>query len=105
MKISKEKVLKHNNKTLNNPISNSQKKPATAGKKKFPLDNKCLAKNIIYRAITKTNSITKFYVGSKSTKFKNRYINHKASFNNKLKRYNTELSNYIWGVKRRKQRL
>ena len=40
-----------------------------------------------------------FYKGSTSTTFKNRYNNHKASFNNKLKRHNTELSNYIWELK------
>ena len=34
-----------------------------------------------------------------STTFKNRYSNHKASFSNKLKRHNTESSNYIWELK------
>ena len=38
-------------------------------------------------------------MGSTSTTFKNRYSNHKISFTNKLKRHNTELSNYIWELK------
>ena len=62
----------------------------------MPLDNNYLANNIIYRATIKTKNKTKFYVGSTSTTFKNKYSNHKASFNKKSKRHNTELSNYIW---------
>ena len=31
--------------------------------------------------------------------FKIRNSNYKVSFNNKLKRHNTELSNYIWKLK------
>ena len=54
---------------------------------------------MIYRATVKTNNITKFYGSSISTTFKNRYSNHKASFNNNFKRHNTELSNYIWELK------
>jgi len=38
-------------------------------------------------------------MGSTSTTFKNRYISHKTTFNFRLKRHNTELSNYIWGLK------
>ena len=67
--------------------------------RKCHLDNYCLANNIIYQATIKTNNITKFYAGSTTTTFKNRYSNHKASFNNKLKRHNTELSNYTWELK------
>ena len=38
-------------------------------------------------------------MGSTSTTFINRYSNHKAIFNNKLKIHNTELLNYIWELK------
>ena len=47
----------------------------------------------------KKNNVIKFYVGSTSTTFKKRYKRHKASFNNKLNRHNTELSIYIWELK------
>ena len=33
------------------------------------------------------------------TKFKERYRNHKSSFNNINKRHTTELANYIWNLK------
>ena len=67
--------------------------------RKQSLDNNRLAKNIIYKATIPTNNTIKFYLGSTSTTLKNIYNNHKASFNNKLKRHNTELSNYIWELK------
>ena len=58
----KTKVLKHNNKMLNN-LNLKQKEKTCNCRKKSPLDNNCLAKNIIYQATIKTNNITQFYVG------------------------------------------
>ena len=36
---------------------------------------------------------------STSKTFKNSYSNHKASFNNKLKKLYIDLSNYLWELK------
>ena len=99
MENFKTKILKHNNKILNNLNPKIQEKTCNCKKEKCPLDNNCLARNIIYKATITTDNTTKFYVGSTSTSFKNRYNNHKASFNNKTKKHNTELSNYIWKLK------
>ena len=99
MENFKTKILKHNNKILNNLNPKIQEKTCNCKKEKCPLDNNCLARNIIYKATITTDNTTKFYVGSTSTTFKNRYNNHKASFNNKLKKHNTELWNYIWELK------
>ena len=63
------------------------------------LDNNCLASSIIYKETIKTSNKIKFNVGSTSTTFEKRYSNYKASFNNKLKRHNTKLSNYIRELK------
>ena len=81
------------------PKPKTTKKTCNYRKEKCPLDNNCLTNNIIYRATIKTNNRIKFYIGSTSTTFKNRYNNHEASFNNKLKQHNTELSYYIWELK------
>ena len=91
MENFKTKILKHNNKILNNLNLKQQEKTCNCRKEKCPLNNNCLSKNIIYQATIKTDDITKFYVGSTSTTFKNRYSNHMASYNNKLNRHNTEL--------------
>jgi len=83
MENFKTKILKRNNKILNNLNLKQQEKTCNCRKEKCPLNNNCLSKNIIYQATIKTDDITKFYVGSTSTTFKNRYSNHKASFTNK----------------------
>ena len=42
---------------------------------------------------------TKHYYGTCEKNFKERYNNHKASFRDKNKEKNTELSKYIWELK------
>ena len=64
-----------------------------------PLNNQCIISNIIYRAIVTSNKTAKHYVGSTGTTFKERYRNHKYSFNNINKRHTTKLANYIWDLK------
>ena len=39
------------------------------------------------------------YIGSTTTTFKDRYRNYKTNFNNKQKRYSTELLNDLWEIK------
>ena len=101
MENFKTKILNHNNKILNKPTINNNKKEKTCNCRTelCPLNKNCLTSNLIYKATVKTDNTTKIYIGSTSTTFKDRYRNHKASFNNKQKRYSTELSNYLWQLK------
>ena len=57
-----------------------------------------IVSDIIYRAKITWNKITKQYLGSTANTFKQRYRNHKSSFNNINKRHTTELANYIWNL-------
>ena len=70
MENFKTKILKHNNKILNNLNPKIQEKTCNCKKEKCPLDNNCLARNIIYKATITTDNTTKFYVGSTSTTLK-----------------------------------
>ena len=66
------------------------------------MNGECLAKSIIYQATVNasaTNMTPQTYVGLTENTFKNRYANHKHSFNNIQKGHSTELSNYIWTLK------
>ena len=68
-----------------------------------PLYNKggCLQKDIIYQA-TVSNTTTPevdTYVGQTSTTFKERFSNHKTSFNNAKYKASTELSKRIWELR------
>jgi len=79
------KILNHNNKLLIKPIINNKKKrkkTCNCRTEPCPLNKNCLTSNLIYKATVKTDNTTKIYIGSTSTTFKDRYRNHKASFNN-----------------------
>ena len=53
-----------------------------------------------YRDYTDNNRPSQTYVGLTENTFKTRFNNHKASFNSYQKRNSTELSKYVWDLKR-----
>ena len=67
-----------------------------------PLNNQCLTTGIVYRATVTTAADDAWmcYIGSTATTFKQRYANHKASFKSEAKSSQTELSKYVWELKR-----
>ena len=74
-------------------------------KKTCPLQEKCMTKDIVYKAtITTSNTYsTKHYIGMTASTFKERYRNHIKSFIHKSYSNDTELSKYIWKLKDNKQ--
>ena len=59
-----------------------------------------MANDVIYRAdVITENNENKFYIGSCSTTFKERFGDHKSSLNNFKYRTKTELSTYVWHLK------
>ena len=69
------------------PTFNKKEKTCNCRAEPCPLNKNCLASNLIYKATIKTDNTTKICIGSTSTTVKDRYRNHKASLNNKQKRY------------------
>ena len=69
-----------------------------------PLQNKCMRKDIVYKATINTGKIqdTKHYIGMTSNTFKERYRNHIKSFTHKEYSNETELSKYVWHLKQNK---
>ena len=70
-------------------------------KNSCPLDNKCLTWQLVYQ-VDVTNNLDdeyKFYLGLVETTFKERYTNHKSSFNNENSKNSTELSKYVWSLR------
>ena len=67
------------------------------------MSKKCLVESIVYQATVSTNdnSPPQTYVGLTENSFKTRYYNHKTSFTLYEKRNCTELSEYVWQLKRR----
>ena len=69
-----------------------------------PLDGACLTRNVLYEAkvsSTLQNYEEKTYIGITEPTFKERYGNHRKSFNNKKYSTETELSKEIWRIKER----
>ena len=103
MEKNNTKNLKHNNKILISLNLKQQEKTCNCRNEKYPLDNNCFASNLIYRS---TKNITKFYVTSTNTIFKNRYstvvITQVLTKKTKYIVLNYQIT---YGTKRRKQRL
>ena len=66
------------------------------------LDRWCLTNKIVYKATVDTNRshTPRVYIGSTETSFKQRYVNHLMSFGKERYENQTELSKYIWSLKR-----
>ena len=95
-------ISKHNKKILYPSSTISSSKTCNCRiKDHCPLDNNCLSSNIIYKAkITTDNDKTgKNYIGLTEGTFKQRFTQHKLSFNNRKYASSTELSKYIWRLK------
>ena len=69
-----------------------------------PLQNKCMSKDIVYKATINTGSTqdTKHYIGMTSNTFKERYRNLIKSFTHKKYSNETELSKHVWHLKQNK---
>ena len=65
-----------------------------------PMDGNCNMESIIYQAEVTTSTTKETYIGLCDTAFKLRYRNHVCSFRNERYKHATELSKYIWNLKR-----
>ena len=73
-------------------------------KEACPLQNKCMNKDIVYKATISTSNAndTKHYIGMTSSTFKERYRNHIQSFTHKKYSNETDLLKHIWHLKQNK---
>ena len=67
-----------------------------------PLQQNCLIKSVVYKAEirSKDDGETREYIGMTANAFKSRFYNHKKSFNDARYENETELSKYVWKLKR-----
>ena len=95
-------ISAHNSKILNNskPVVPLRTRNC---RQECPLGGLCLEKNIIYQATVKEkiSGNEETYIGRTSTTFKERFNNHKASFNSRHLINNCELGKHIWMLKDR----
>ena len=113
MDNSKSIISKHNTRILSSPKSTTQTTSSTNSatcncnnSNECPLQKKCLLDCIVYKAeVVTSNSEPKEYIGMTGNTFKKRLYNHNKSFNNVTYRNNTELSKYMWNLKKKQQDL
>ena len=94
-------ISRHNHRLLK---KNPTQKPVPCKCQKpdeCPLDGKCNVDNIVYKATVTTtdDGNTKEYIGMTANPFKERYANHKTSFNLYNHSSDTKLSKYVWSLK------
>ena len=64
------------------------------------MDGNCLSECLLYKAYVSTTT-NKYYHGTCEGTFKECYNNHNCSFRNKSREKNTELSKYVWELKKK----
>ena len=97
------RILRNTLNPSNNNANSNTNKDCNCRRQACPLDGKCLSKSLIYQATVKRadNDEESTYIGLTEGTFKNRFTNHKHSFNNIGLRNATALSKYIWKLKDR----
>ena len=103
MKNMQQIIKAHNSKILKSNQSTNQKSCNCWQKNNCPLRGNCLVNDIVYKAkVTSTDSQKPAcYIGLVSGNFKTRYNNHNKSFRNERYEKDTELSKFIWNLKRK----
>lgn len=103
MQNVKSIINSHNTKILQS-TQNDEIDPCNCkSKPECPLNGQCNIKSIVYNAQVNSDNETINYYGLCETKFKLRWANHNCSFRHESKENETELSKYIWKLKRAKK--
>ena len=94
-------IKSHNKKLINTSIKNTL--PCNCRKKyECPLDGKCRAENIVYKCVASLHGYpNKVYLGTTEGNFKQRFCNHRISYNDEGHSTDTALSKYVWEVKKK----
>ena len=95
-------IQNHSINLLKDPVASTAKECSCRQKSNCPLAEKCLSECLVYHAQVNRLDInqTKNYYCTCENNFKERYNNHTTSFRNKNKEKSTELSKYIWELKK-----
>ena len=103
-----QQIIKaHNAKIVNgkNIIDPNRKTCICRQPTKCPLDGNCLSTCIIYKATVSSEKEQVAYIGLTSTTFKERYYNHNKSFNHEKYENGSELSKYVWKLRKKNSKL
>ena len=96
-------IKSHNNRILSEEKTQDQPKCNCRQKNTCPLEGHCLDKELIYRCTLKENTTNDGvnYNGLTENTFKGRFYKHSNSFKYESNSNSTELSKYLWKMKRK----
>ena len=97
-------IKSHNDSTLKKAENDNQPPPKTCNcrqKASCPLRGNCLASAVVYKATVTHGNETRTYIGNTGGTFKERHRNHTKSFRHQKYENETELSKYIWELKKK----
>ena len=93
-------ITAHNRRVILSQDTTAQPECYCNKKENCPLQGKCQETAILYQVTVEANDKTKKYIGITGGTFKQRYNNHKKSFRNEKFKKETQLSKYIWNLKK-----
>lgn len=100
MKNMKSIIQSHNTRTIHKETKPVQDFGCNCRtKESCPLDGKCLTPAAIYKAEATSTDNTLTYIGMSGGPFKERYNNHKKSFNLRRHEKGSALSKQLWALK------
>ena len=96
-----QKINLHNQKIKNTETAETRRKCNCSGQMgPCPMNGNCLVKSVVYKAeVCDENQNTETYTGLTSRTFKDRFYNHRSSFNHEDSEHSTTLSTHIWKLK------
>ena len=98
-------IKKHNSKIIRKSSAPKEEETRDCNcyiKNACPLQNKCLTKNVVYKAtVSVENEEDKYYIGIAHTTFKDRLYNHRNTFKYTKGKKKTSLATYIWKLEER----
>ena len=94
-------IKSHNSHVLGASEANEEKHPKLCScpktkRDQCPLQQRCLAQNIIYKATVRTSTEEKEYIGSTGRSFKQRFSEHKHALKHRSSQQSTTLSKFVW---------
>ena len=95
-------VIKAHNAKITKKAEETRKKCNCRKKDSCPLGGKCLTSKVVYKATVVSGNDSKIYIGLTGNTFKERFNSHQKSFRQVKYEKETELSKYVWQLKKKK---
>ena len=95
----KKKISQHNRRVQQPDNQQDSLPKCNCRQPPCPLNGECTKGALVYHADVTARALTRRYLGATEPMWKKRFGNHKSSFANPVRKFETCLSKYIWNLK------